>query len=118
MDGEFIGLAAVVLSLGIPLAAIYAFYRVRKLKTDERLAAIAKGVSVPQESELPHHARSRRAGILLVAGGLGYSLTFALISRVEPDAMTAAAFGIIPVAIGIGYFIDATLIRRELHPAG
>lgn len=117
MDGEFIGLAAVVLSLGIPLAAIYAFYRVRKLKTDERLAAIAKGVSVPQEAELPHHARSRRAGILLVAGGLGYSLTFALISRVEPDAMAAAAFGIIPVAIGIGYFIDGTLIRRELHPA-
>lgn len=118
MNGEFIGLAAVVLSLGIPLAAIYAFYRVRKLKTDERLAAIAKGLPVPQESDLPHHARSRRAGILLVAGGLGYSLTFALISRVEPDAMTVAAFGIIPAAIGIGYFIDATLVRREMHQAG
>lgn len=118
MNGEFIGLAAVVLSLGIPLAAIYAFYRVRKLKTDERLAAIAKGLPVPQESDLPHHARSRRAGILLVAGGLGYSLTFALVSRVEPDAMTAAAFGIIPAAIGIGYFIDATLVRREMNQAG
>ena len=73
---------------------------------------------MPQETELPQHARSRRAGILLVAGGLGYSLTFALVSRVEPEAMTAAAFDIIPVAIGIGYFIDATLIHRELHSAG
>ena len=117
MDGEFIAFAAVVLSLAIPLALIYAFYRVRKLKTDERLAAIAKGVAVPQDAELPPHARSRRAGILLVAGGLGYSLAFALISRVEPDAMVAATFGIIPVSVGIGYFIDATLIRRELHPA-
>ena len=112
------GLAAVILVCSIPLAAIYAYYRVRKLKTEERLAAIAKGVAVPMEPELPHPARSRRAGILLTAGGLGYSLTFALISLVERDALVAAAFGMIPVAIGIGYFIDATLVRRELHPSG
>jgi hypothetical protein len=30
----------------------------------------------------------------------------------------AAAFGLIPFAIGVGYFIDATLLRREFHPAG
>ena len=113
--GDLIGLAAVILVCSIPLAAIYAYYRVRKLKTEERLAAIAKGVAVPLEPELPHPARSRRAGILLTAGGLGYSLTFALISLVERDALMAAAFGIIPVALGIGYFIDATLLRRELH---
>jgi hypothetical protein len=118
MQPEMIGFAAVVLSLGIPLAAIYAFYRIRKLKTDERLAAIARGVSLPQESELPHYARSRRVGILLVSCGLGWFATMALIARVEPDALTAAAMGIIPVAIGIGFFIDATLLRRELHPAG
>ena len=42
-----IGLAAVVLSLGIPMAAMYTFFRVKKLKTDERMAAIARGVAVP-----------------------------------------------------------------------
>jgi len=40
---EPIGLVAVVLSFSVPLAAIYAWYRVRKLRTEERLAAIAKG---------------------------------------------------------------------------
>ena len=49
MDGELVGLAAVVMSLGIPIAAMYTYYRVRKLRTDERLAALARGVDVPME---------------------------------------------------------------------
>lgn len=118
MSEEMIGFAAVVLVCSIPIAAIYAFYRVRKLKSEERLAAIAKGLNVPFEPELAHPQRSRRSGILLVCGGLGYSLTFALISLLERNALIPAAFGIIPVAIGIGYFIDATLVRRELRPSG
>lgn len=115
MNGDITGLVAVIMIFGIPLAALYTYYRVRKLKTEERLAAIARGVSVPMEPELPHAARSRRAGILLTAAGLGYSLTFALIARIEPDALVAAAFGIIPVMLGIGFFIDAALVRRDLR---
>src|ERR1700677_432468 len=112
-----IGFAAVVLAFAVPLAAIYAWYRVRKLRTEERLAAIAKGVSVPIAEELPPHARSRKAAILLIAGGLGYTLTFMWLSRFEADAMQAAVFGIIPISIGIGYFIDAVLVQREMRPA-
>ena len=63
--------------------------------------------------DLSQTARSRRAGILLVAGAVGYMLTFGLVARIEPDAWVAAAFGAIPLAVGIGYFIDATLIRRD-----
>jgi hypothetical protein len=98
----------------IPLAGIYAFYRVRRLRTEERLAAIARGVNVPMEPELSQAANSRRYGILLVFGALGYFLTFSLIGRVEPDAHVAAAFGIIPFAIGLGFFLDSVLIRRDL----
>jgi hypothetical protein len=54
---------------------------------------------------------------LLIAGGLGYTLTFMWLSRFEADAMQAAVFGIIPVSIGIGYFIDAVLVQREMRPA-
>jgi Domain of unknown function (DUF6249) len=114
---EPIGFAAVVLAFAVPLAAIYAWYRVRRLRTEERLAAIAKGVSVPIAEELPPHARSRKAAILLIAGGLGYTLTFMWLSRFESDAMQAAVFGIIPISIGIGYFIDAVLVQREMRPA-
>ena len=110
------GFAAVVLAFAVPLAGIYAWYRVRKLRTEERLAAIAKGVSVPIAEELPPHARSRKAAILLIAGGLGYTLTFMWLARFESDAMQAAVFGIIPISIGIGYFIDAVLVQREMRP--
>ena len=115
MDGNIVGLAAVVMVFAIPLAAIYTYYRVRRLRTEERLAAIARGVAVPMEPELSQAARSRRAGILLVAGSLGYSIAFALISRAEPDAWVAGAFGVIPFAVGLGFFLDATLIRRDLR---
>ena len=115
MDGNVIGFAAVVMIFAIPLAAIYAFYRVRRLRTEERLAAIARGVSVPMQPELSESARSRRAGILLVFGSIGYTVAFALIGRVEPDAMVAAAFGVIPFAVGLGFFLDATLIKRDLR---
>lgn len=113
MDGDLVGLAAVVMTLGIPIAAMYTYYRVRKLRTEERLAAIARGVSVPMQAELSEAARSRRAGILLTAGAIGYIVTFALIARVEYDAWAAAAFGAIPLAVGLGFFLDSTLIRRD-----
>lgn len=114
MDG-ITGLAAVTMLLGMPTAAfaLFTFYRVRKLRSEERLAAIHRGVAVPMEAELSEHARSRRSGILLVAGAVGYMLTFTIIARMEPDAWIAAAFGAIPLALGLGFFLDSTLIRRD-----
>src|SRR5580692_756118 len=113
MDGSIVGLAAVVMSLGIPMAGMYTFFRVRKLRSEERLAAIARGVEVPMPPELSEAARSRRSGILLVAGALGYIATFVLIGRAEPDAMIAATLGVIPLAVGIGFFVDHALIQRD-----
>jgi hypothetical protein len=113
MDNNIIGLVAVIMSLGIPMAGMYTFFRVRQLRTEERMAAIARGVNVPMQPELSESARSRRSGILLVAGAIGYIATFTLVGRTEPDAMVAAIFGIIPLAVGIGFFVDHALIRRD-----
>jgi len=113
MDSNIVGFAAVVMIFGIPMAALYTYYRVRKLRTEERLAALARGVTVPMEPELSHAARSRRAGILLSSVAIGYTIAFALIARAEPDAWVAAAFGVIPLAVGVGFFLDSTLIRRD-----
>jgi hypothetical protein len=110
-----VGLAAVVLSLGIPMAGMYTYYRVKKLRADERMAALARGVTIPFETEASPEARSRKAGILLVCGAIGFMATFGAIAGIEhePDTWAAAAFGLIPLAVGIGYFIDFTLSRRE-----
>ena len=115
MDGELIGLVAVVLGMGIPLGALYTYYRVRKLRSEERLAAIARGAAIPLEPELNQAARSRRAGILLVSGAIGYILTFGLVAQIQADrdVWTAAVFGIIPLAVGVGYFVDWKLIHRD-----
>ena len=109
------GLAAVVMFFSFCLAVpgFYTFYRVRKLRTDERLAAIQRGVEVPMQPELSESARSRRAGILLIAGAVGYMLAFTILARYEPDAMMAGAFGAIPFTLGLGYFLDSALIRRD-----
>ena len=46
MDG-LTGLVAVIMIFGMPTAvlAMYTFYRVRKLRTEERMAAITRGVT-------------------------------------------------------------------------
>ena len=115
MDGEIIGLVAVIMSLGVPLGALYTYYRVRKLKSEERLAAIARGVDIPVEPESNQAARSRRAGILLVSGAIGFILTFGLIAQVqaERDIWTVAALGIIPLAVGVGYFVDWRMVHHD-----
>ena len=119
MDGQLIGLVAVILFLAIPLGGLYTFYRVRKLRTEERLAALAHGSEIPMEPQVTQASRSRRNGILLVAGAIGYMAMFGVIARVadEPDTWAAAAVGFIPLAIGIGYFIDAMLDQRDIRSA-
>jgi hypothetical protein len=116
MGGDLIGLVAVVLTCGLPVAALYTYYRVRKLRTEERLAALARGAEIPMEPELSQYARSRRSGLLLVCGALGWMIMFAVIARVvdERNTLAAAAVGILPLAVGIGYFLDAALIHREI----
>ena len=118
MDG-ITGLAAVVMFLGMPVAllAMYTFYRVRKLRTEERLAAMQRGVNVPMEAELSETARSRRYGILFIAAAVGYMLAFSIVARYEYDAMIAAAFGAIPFTLGLGFLLDSALIRRDAKAA-
>jgi len=117
MNGELIGLVAVTMAFGIPLAAMYTYFRIRKLRTEERLAAIARGTDVPMVAELSESARSRRYGILLCSGAIGFIIAMGLIATIERehDPWTAAAVAIIPLAIGLGYFLDSTLIRRDLN---
>jgi hypothetical protein len=107
------GLVAVMMFLAIPLAGMYLYYRVRKLRTEERLAAIARGADAGLQPELSPAAQSRRSGILLIAASLGYMITFALIGRVESDAWIAGAFGVIPLTLGLGFFLDSALVRRD-----
>ncbi len=113
---DMTGFVAVVMLFSVPLglAGMYTYYRVCKLRTEERLAAIARGADLPLQPDLSQADQSRRSGILLVAAALGYMITFALIARIEHDAWVAGAFGVIPLSVGIGFFVDSALVRREM----
>ena len=115
MSDNIVPVVAIIMVFGIPMAALYTYYRVRRLRSEERMAAIARGVSVPMEPEVSQAAHSRRTGILLVFGSIGYVVTFGVIARVEPDAWVAAAFGIIPFAVGLGFLLDSLLVRRDVR---
>ena len=112
---DLTGLVAVITIFGMPTAIIglYTFYRVRKLRTEERLAAMQRGVSIPMEPDLSEAARSRRHGILCLAGAVGYMLTFSILAKYEANALMAAAFGAIPFTLGLGFLLDSFLIRRD-----
>lgn len=136
LDSPFlIPIAAFAMVLGIVIAKEIAEYHVRRLKTEERLAAIAKGVPLPPDlaledghpersltpEERERHARGlRTGGIACIAVGIGLALfSFALTAIVhQRDVLAVAAAGIIPFAVGVGLVVDYKLRTRAPQPEG
>src|SRR5260370_261653 len=115
MGGELIGLVAEIVRTGGPLRAPDTHLPPPHHPSVPRPGAIARGVEIPLGAECTQGAYSRRAGILLVWGALGYIAAFGLIAGIQADRdiWTVAAFGVIPLAVGIGYFLDWSFIRRD-----
>jgi hypothetical protein len=106
----------------------------RRNKAEQRMAMIARGVPIAEierllgsgdeEKRVRDPLRSlgnaRRAGIVLVSLGVGLVLFFAVLSAVVQvrEVLAGAAAGLIPLAIGIGFFIDYHLQKRELSRFG
>ncbi|MGH9587218.1 MAG: DUF6249 domain-containing protein [Acidobacteriaceae bacterium] len=128
-DTTIVFIGAFALVLGIVIVVNIARYHVRKLKSEERMAAIAKGIPLPPEIEMTDQlsaaeARARQArglrtgGIVLVAIGVGMGLFSVCLTWIihEHNALVAAAAGIIPFAIGVGLLIDYALRVRPALP--
>jgi hypothetical protein len=106
----------------------------RRNKAEQRMAMIARGVPIAEiekllgsgddEKRVRDPLRSlgnaRRAGIVLVSVGLGLMLFFITLYVIlnEREVLAGAAAGIIPLAIGIGFFVDYNLQKRELSRFG
>jgi hypothetical protein len=106
----------------------------RRIKSEERIAMISRGVPLaeiekmlgagdekpPVKDPMRSLGNARRAGMVLVSVGVGLTLFFVALSLIlqERDVMAGAATGIIPLAIGIGFFIDYNLQKRELSRFG
>ena len=134
-----------IVPLGAFLVAIVAIIsgitgqaHARRIKAEQRMAMVQRGMTAEQIDRLLRPRRrgrreemkardplrslgkARRAGIVLVSVGAGiffFGLILAAIER-DRDTLIVAATGLIPLAIGIGFFVDYTLQKRELAHFG
>ena len=132
-DSPFVvPVAGCLTGLGIAVAGIWSKVRNREMQSQERLAAIARGVPLPptvEELAIMHgtpsvdktrrRANARQGGIVLVGIAFGLILFFIALAAVlqERDVLCGAAVGLIPLGIGVGLLIDARIQSRELEEA-
>jgi len=119
-----IPVAAFAMVLGIIIVNTISGYHTRRMQSEERMAAIAKGLPIPEPSPEPipvvdQHRRARglrTGGIVCTSVGVGLALFgFALTWIVgDHDVLAVSASGIIPLAIGIGLLVDYVFQIRDL----
>jgi hypothetical protein len=127
--------AGILVAIVAIVSGIWLDAHKRRLKSEERIAMISRGVPLadiekvlssgnedkpPVKDPLRSLGNARRTGIVLVSVGVGLTLFFVTLSYIlrERDVLSGAAVGIIPLAIGIGFFIDYNLQKRELSRFG
>ena len=120
----------------IVVAGIWSGVRTREIKSHERLARIAQGLPVEPDWEeatvkmavaatsqgaaaFPRNdgSKARRAGVVLVSIGLGllaFFFALAVIVQVR-EVLAGGVAGILPLAIGIGFLVDARIKKAEFE---
>jgi len=135
-DSPFIvPLGAFAVAIVWVIAQAFSASQARRMKADQRMAMVARGLPASEieqmlgprvddgrsvKDPLRSLGNARRSGIILVSVGVGLSLFFVALMVIlqEHDVLAGAAVGIIPLAIGIGFFIDYYLQKRELSRFG
>ncbi len=103
--------------------------RIREMQHRERLAAIEKGLTVPEPSPEPEHmivigglgnggpgAGERAAlatGLVLFLGGVGFLAAFSQMAKGKLEELANfAPLGLIPMLVGVGLLLYFFLSRR------
>jgi uncharacterized membrane protein len=122
--------ASFVMVLGIVAVGSWSNARKRELESQERLAAIAKGLvppptaaelaltqSRPATSLIRRRANIRLAGIILLGAAVGIALFFIALASIlqERDVLCGAACALVPFGIGVGFLIDTRIQSREIE---
>lgn len=126
---------AFTMTLGIVIAGIWSQAHNRRVKAEQRIAMVQRGMAVqeierllgtreeedkPVKDPMRSLSSARRAGIVLVSTGVGIMLFFVVLSVIlhVREVLAGAAAGLIPFAIGVGFFIDYNLQKREMSRFG
>jgi Flp pilus assembly protein TadB len=125
--------AGCLMILGLGIAGIYSEMDQRRLRSQERMTLLARGMSVDDIERIQRQAANddavdplrtlnniRRTAMILLACGLGivvFGLLLAVILQIRVLLIVPAA-GLIPFAIGIGFFVDYKMQARDLARFG
>ena len=111
----------------------------RRIQSEERMAMVQRGMTAdeinlllkPADKDIAEElaktrdplrslANARRTGVVLVSVGVGIVLFGILLSVIVRDreVLAVAGCGLIPLTIGIGFFVDYSLQKRELARFG
>jgi hypothetical protein len=130
-----IPIGAFVVAIVAIVSGIWLEAHKSRTKAEQRMAMVARGMPIteierllgtkdeeqrPPKDPLRSLGNARRAGIILVSSGVGIMLFFITLTVIlrQREILSGAAVGLIPLAIGIGFFIDYNLQRRELSRFG
>lgn len=127
-----VALFSMIAILGI--GGIVSDYQEKKLKVEQRIAALQRGIPLDEVEKvfgaaeraeekgdpLDRLKNIRLTALILICGGIGASITCLLLTWIlgVHQILAGAAGGLIPVAIGIGFWIDYRLQARELERLG
>jgi hypothetical protein len=108
----------------------------QRLRAEQRMAMVARGMSVEDIDRLLGGAseddakpapdvrrklgNARRTAISLISTGVGLIVFGLILTWIvqEHDVLVVAASGLIPLAIGIGFVVDYQVQKRELDRFG
>jgi hypothetical protein len=129
-------IGAFVVAIVAVVSGIWSHAHAVRVRAEQRMAMIARGMSIadieqllgtsedeekrPPKDPLRSLGNARRAGIILVSSGIGLMLFFITLTAIVQtrEVLSGAAVGLIPLAIGVGFFIDYNLQKRELSRFG
>ena len=109
MDPVIIPVLSIIFSLSIPIVAIIVDHFTKKSKMRVMEKAIEKGLSLEglslEDEKRP--PMPYRAGMIVLAVGLGVGIFAVLVGQVEPEALFwLLGFASIPVLIGVALIIN------------
>ncbi len=144
ISGVWIPVVAMFIPITAIVGGIFSQVHRNRMRANQRMALIARGVPLAEidaymKSDVEDHeerpvkdpmrslGNARRAAVVLVSTGLGITtflliLGAVLLTNINHTAgwavIGSAAVGLIPLAIGIGFWFDYNLQKREMSRFG
>ena len=128
-----VAVAGCLMILGLGCFGIYSEMDQKRLRSQERMTLLARGMSIDDIERLQRQVQTedvadpvrtmnniRRAAMSLFGSGAGifvFGLLLSAILQMRVLLIVAAA-GIIPIAIGVGFWIDYKMQARDLARFG